>query len=524
MFAEDVQVNPWIKIYQSNDKQNSQKRSYLEKKPCKNHAKEVLKRLACEAPIVIDKLPCILTKSGNYCIGCDLSYNGPSGTSAITVAAGPVLIHGNHHKISLQNPSTNGISVSGQNLIDVENLAIHYPVRATSQDTGIAVNIVNAQLVNLDKILVDNAYRAFFVEDSSDVSLNNSRSYNSVRRDLQSNDSNDLYLNNCSFENALGDAPEGIAVFGGSGLNFANLSLVNKGVTLAFGSNAIIENMNLLFDTFPTGAGSIVTLQLGNDPFSGQVWDGLVLRDSNIAVKFADDQRVNDAIPVLLQVADNVLVQNTHISNNAITLGGFLTFLPIATVGFPTFASGHNVKFVNCQLRGSRESIDVNNPSFIGLFIAGESESNPTTNVSIENCQLQDTTDAAILFNNVFGSVIKDSNISNNLGDGISLLIGSQHNALLNNVLARNGGTGIVLKNIGVFGEPGNNPLANHIQGNMVFGNTSNGIDNTFGVNTETYFNTSCNNGGINAINVSPVQAPGDPAVAGSNIVCNQIM
>ncbi|MCE5318915.1 MAG: right-handed parallel beta-helix repeat-containing protein [Parachlamydia sp.] len=132
------------------------------------------------------------------------------------------------------------------------------------------------------------------------------------------------------------------------------------------------------------------------------------------------------------------------------------------------------------------------------------------TDCLFDECEISQGTEANIRFDTATQCTVKNCLVNNATGDGIVLNADAQKNALLGNVVSNNV-NGIVI-NTGAS--------KNHLQDNKVFGNSGVGINNQE-TDTETYFNTSCNNG-TNCIGVFPVQLPGDPAQAGSNICCQR--
>ena len=193
------------------------------------------------------------------------------------------------------------------------------------------------------------------------------------------------------------------------------------------------------------------------------------------------------------------------------------------------------IKIIKTTIRGIQER---------GIFLDGIQVTPGTIeNVEIDGCIIDGATIAGISFVSGTQSSIKNSQIVNGLGDGISVGDASNlsltspiptfstNNLVSGNFISSNQGDGITVGPTGNINNVINNNTVNNnghglviaspnnaIIGNKAMNNTGLGIVNT-STNSQFYDNIAGGNqGGHNYLGVPFIVMQGDPAIAGGNI------
>ena len=482
-------------------------RSIIEK--CCKHLTEEIKEIKklinrkfpCAHSIKIDHVPFVITKSGKYCVTKDLIFADAG--AAITVAANNVSINFANHNLTLTNPAGIGISATGISELFIENDSISTPAPSGAL-TSAGITLDHVTKVSINNVFTENTFTGINV-------LNNS---------------NDIKITNYHHKNLAANfpgAPAGVRIIGSVAVSIDQSTIeLTSGQVGVFSDNIFVlgdsREISVTNCKFPIADSAIHVnqvngllvdnclaiaspttefniLELGN---VGQIAFNSIIRNST----FVGTNAAAGLDGVLLFNGANCLIENCVVDVRAASVGVF--FPGAIHVGCNAVNSGcnpelsfDNVIVRNCVIKNSAE---------VGIFVEKGS------NCVFEN-SLVTASVANIRFDNATECTVSNCKVNNGGGNGIVLNTGANINSFIGNIVSNNAGTGIVV-NTGAD--------SNHLQDNKVFKNGGLGINN-LGTNTETYFNTSCNNVGDNCFGVTPEQTPGaSPAVAGSNICCSQ--
>ncbi len=459
----------------------------------------------CDRVRVISRVPYTITRSGKYCVQRDLTYTGTE--SAIIVDADNVTINFANHSLFLTDPAAQGILA-----VDVEELTILNDKISTPSVSALAtsnaINLINVVKARIDNIFTENTNVGVRIEASRDVLVTNSHHINHVgstaSAGIRAATSADVKVDNSVFEGNSGDAQ-----FGAPGV------WIEQGSINSVVSNSRFSNIDIgLF--IPVASGVLLqNIEVTN--YSGAAFNAIQIgsNDGDVSDVILQNVTVTNttAIPgfdgISLTGLNGFLFDTVIINTNTSLLDDDPSYLPAALhIGCNT-SNGGCEPFVTCN-NGILRNIIIQNNNDVGFYIeAGE-------NIVFEEGIITGSNFENVLFDTALFSTIKNSYIGDSTGTGILFRPDSNDNSILNNTITGNVD--------GIDVEDG--CIRTHLQGNNVYGNSGNGIRVPVVANgpAETYFNTSCNNGGVNCINVTPSQAPGDsPAVAGSNICCPQL-
>ncbi len=490
------------------------------RKCCRHLSKEIEKiekflrrTFPCDHVHAIKSVPFVITEPGKYCVKNDLVHT--LATPAIIIAADNVTLNFSNHSLTLQNPAAVGIFAEGQSEIAIENDKISAvgPISLT----GFAIHLISCQKVTIDNILTQNVRRGVFLQACSDATVSNSRfidspnptgatgrgvaatnstgitvdhcTVNNVTVAFQFQICSNVVVNDCKVSNGNGGAQFGPAVVQGPGSNncvLTNSEFFNMGSVSAFGGhNFLVDNCS--FHASANNPFNLLQIEFGIT--SG---DNVVIRNSTFTAL-----DTAGALGIFAAQSTGLLIENC-----------------IATVNFPDSAAialGEvDPDFPQLVVKDAivRNCIATGGTSR-GIYVFGSGNSG----ITIQDCVAERASIAGII---VEGSnvVVQNCKVQNNPGNGINIEVTAHRNSLIDNVVATNGLHGIQVA-------PG--ALNNHVQGNKVFDNGLDGISN-LGTNTETYYNTSCNNGNVDCGGVTPAQ-PNNvaPVLTGSNICCDVV-
>lgn len=487
-------------------------------KQCCRHLSKEIERIEkflhrtfpCDHVHAIKSVPFTITKPGKYCVKNDLIYGGD--TNAITIVADNVSINFSNHSLTLQNPAATGIFSEGQSEIAIENDKISAvgPISLT----GFAINLISCQKVTIDNILTQNIRRGVFLISCSDVTISNSRFIDSINpaavgRAVAAANSTGITVDHCTVNNVSGafqfqvcsncvvndckitNCNNGTqftpAVLDGPACTncaVTNSEFFNMAASSSFAGNGFLVD-NCSFHAAATNPFDL--LQIESGVTSG---DNVIIRNSTF-----DALDTAGAVGIFAPRSTGLLIENCIVSHN----------LPDAA---PIILGEVDPDFPQLVVKDAiiRNTIANGGASF-GIWIFGAGNSG----ITIQDCLVERATAHGVL---IEGSnvVVQNTKVQNGSGNGITVTETANRNSLIDNVVATNGAIGIVIAPLS---------LNNHVQGNKVFDNSGDGINNA-GTNTETYFNTSCNNGGIDCVGVTPAQ-PNNvaPVLTGSNICCD---
>lgn len=492
----------------------------------------------CDAPIAIDCVPYTIKESGKYCVTRDLVYSGTG--AAITVNANNVTINFHSHSLTLNNSAAVGVLAQNVSEFTLENDIIKGAAMYKTA-TSAAVELVNVQKAKLTNIYTFNTTKGVKIENSTDVLVENSllstheglvlqaptlaasASPTSIGAGLWVDASTHVVVDGCTFEGAYlqsplptGEASNGILVQGASeDLIVKSSTFTNwlSTITLNQVTGVLIENC--LAEASPLSTSNILELGSMASKADDVTIRNTTFRQDTLVPGFDGLLFLNGSGCLMENVIVDVTTKNDGVESNAYYPGA---------IHIGCAANGHvacdpkltynNILAKSCIVKGANE---------YGLFVENG------FNVTFTDSQFTDASLANIFFDgavdNVFfqstfgaqGCIIKDSTITSAVGDGIGVLInpGADTNAIVNCDVGNNSKHGIVVS------QYAHKTL---LKGNNVFTNGGLGIENDE-ASTATFFNTSCENVGLNCTGttgVIPSQPPGFPAVAGSNICCTQ--
>lgn len=463
-------------------------------------SEEAPKKGSCEKPFVIKSVPVVLTQPGKYCVKNDLTYTGSA--RAITIASDNVTLNFANHSLFLTQPSAVGVYAADVSEITIENdkIIIGTP---SPNPLSAAISFFNVSKATIDNIYTQNTFFGVSIDSSNDILVINSHHKNHTGAPqaaaINIVNSRSVTLDNITTEgnSDINRYPTyGVRTLGSTEL----VSILNSKLLVSDSSIHADQVNGLLVDNVLATASPFTifnSVQLGGVIPTTTSANDVIIRNSTFINRFATP--TFDGI--LVVSGSGLLIENVVVDTNTSFGSGY--FPGAIHIGCISTNSGCNpaVRYDNVIIRDTI----VNNVNDIGILLEGGS------NIVIENSLVSDSRVANIRFDQVINSVVKNSVINGSAGTGILINAGSNENQIFENTISDN--------NIGLLVQVG--AFRNHVQGNNVFGNTTFGI-NILDATTETYFNTSCNNGvGQNCNGVTPAQAPGaSPAVAGSNICC----
>ncbi len=469
------------------------------------------KKNRCCSSKFINKVPVVIDEPGKYCVPRKLVYDGND--KAIIVTADNVTINFFNHDLILNDTSAIGIYANGVSELTILNDKIQCATQANNP-RSIAIQLINTSKVTIDNVFTANTNFGISATDVHDVKVANSHfeHHNGLgvtpgtvgSAPLNLGGCENFEIESCIFEenNSSNAFFAGVFLFASNAFqtpcrNFriSNCQFLDTFLFIEQVDGILMENCTVTV-TDPTFGVSFAQIGLAVPGSTFAVNDMLT---RNCTFTNLNANPGFDGINVY--VANGVLMENTIIDMNAVGVLGYNT--AGLRIGGSTTLGSPSV--VNDLI--FRNSIIRNSPNQGIFFDTGNSK------IVSDNCLISGAVTANIFNNGTINSTIKNCQITQGVADGIVFAAGSNNNALLTNVVTGNAGSGIVINS---------GALNNHLEGNKVFANTGDGINNGE-ASTETYFNSSCNNGGVNCIGVTPAQAIGVPPLTGSNICCSKI-
>ncbi len=468
----------------------------------------------CDAPIAISTVPYTIRQPGKYCVTKDLRYVGSG--AAITVASDNVTLNFHNHSLTLTDQNAQGVVVT-----DVSEFTLLNDVIQGEQlfhtTTSVAVKLTNVQKATLENIYTYNTTKGIQIIDSTDVKVVGALvryhegsfgdSVTSQGAGVWVENSIGVWVDATTFEGAaIGEDPNtasnGIFIFGDSE------NVVVKDSTFRDWPISIYASQvtDLTIDHVEAVAAFFSNLclcQFGDFNTEDELANNIIIRDSS----FSQQNSVPGFDGLLFAQGSSAALENVIVHTASSTDDGYLPaaiHIGCANSSGCTPALAYDSIFAtNCMVTGDNAfglfiengtNNTFTNSEFFGanfanVYILGFGEGS-----GAGGCQIRD-------------SLIADAQDSES-GSGVYIQ-NSFVNAVVNCEVVNNSVYGIFVDE---------NSSANHIRGNRVFGSVF-GIDNQGG-NTETYYNTSCNNSNTNCINVSTPQVPSDIVLVGSNICC----
>lgn len=448
-------------------------------------------------------IPLVIRKSGIYQIEENLVYRGSD--NAITIKANNVVLDFQTYSLHLSNHEATGVLIKDSSDFVIKGNVISNTSSKKQQGSGIRISkakhgfikgvltrhnrnglkITKSKFIQIQNSDFSHAAQSgAFVQDSTDIAfdhcvfpdnnngltligdnkdcvLTNSVFPSSTLSNLNVLQVSGMMVNNCSFTNTHGSSSKpNLVQFGGA-----------KPDQLC--SDVIIKNCTII--NRPESGGNTAPEGLGLYQGSGFLVESCVIDIDNTDQDPAAD------------------LSGIHISNPGLGANG-------------TIAS--NVIINNCIIQG---------PATDGIY-----PDIGSSNVLIENCLVTGAQKDGIFLAGTSASTVINNTVVNNGTNGIFLGEVSFSNAIINNVVNNNGANPI-LSSIPPFGNGiaiASDSSMNIIQGNTVFSNANNGIDDQ-GTNNQIFGNTAFGNTNNNfnaATDTIVVSNPGNSSLAASNV------
>lgn len=490
----------------------------------------------CNAPIAINYVPFVINEPGKYCVTKDLVYSGSA--AAITVNASNVTINFHNHSLTLNNSAAIGVLAQNVSEFTLENDVIQGAALYKTA-TSAAVSLIDVEKATLSNIYTLNTTKGVRLENCTDVLIENSLlraheglvlpapgiissvSPQTIGAGIWVFASTHIVVDGCTLEGAdlssplaTGEASNAILVEGpSSDLIIRNATFSNwlSTMTLNQVTGVLIENCMAEASSLSTSN----LLELGS--MSSQAND-IIIRNAT----FRQETAVPGFDGLLFLNGSGCLMENVVIDVTTENDTDVSPYYPGA-IHVGCAVNGHvsctpmlaysDILAKNCIVKGENQ---------YGLLVENGSDITFTdsqfTDASLANIFLDGAVDVNhISIFGAHGCIIKNSTISSATGSGNGILInaGADTNAIVRCDVSDNSQNGIVVSQYA---------HKTQLIGNSVFDNVGIGIENDE-ASTATFFNTSCSNIGANCAGtsgVTPSQAQGAAAVAGSNICCPQ--
>jgi hypothetical protein len=483
------------------------------------------------ASLPILSVPYTISQPGHYLVPKNLTYSGQ--LNAITVANidNVTIEFCDGVQLTTTSPQAIGINISGATNVEVLNgtlvgtLAEETLSRGIFVDSSDNVTIKNASITDYDIAIALNNSTNIEVDHLVAVANNATFPISSLFR---ARSSDNLTIHDSKFRTSLASniASGGILLQDvRTGEEFSNIpcrsvqmqnlecyncDIFNELVQGLVAENitSVIEDPLYIFSMFQIGAASAEVELTASNSYN------VILRNSSLSNLNANDS----AIGIQVTQGTGIVIDNIVVDINSAGVGdpdgcqedpdNFPPSGAKLAIG-NNGNSGCTSRVTDCVVRNS--VFGSVTPSGYGITILA-TEDNANTGIIIDNCLIDNCLLDGILVRNTTSSTIQNCTIQRTERNAINLDLNTIGNAILNNVVSNNDGSGIVISAESSF---------SHLQDNKVYFNALTGINND-GVSTETYYNTSCNNG-TNCVNVFPSNNPGDPSVVGENICCQII-
>ena len=440
------------------------------------------------SPILIKKLPFVITDPGSYALCKNLTYNGAN--SAIVIASANVILNGagtnkgTPFTLKLTNPLATGISVVGSTNtppFSVSNILIkNLPIFTTAtlaNNSNIGINIDSSDKVTLSNVFLKTVNVGVQLTNVDTVKILNSKFEDNVgptppEELIFANGINGLGgVTNLTVENSTFSNNQPVAYPAGptgNGATFQWNGIVNKNIVFRncqfnnFSSaidtqqanNITIENCQLYQDNSLSGAYRSLLFGFPDVGFGEGLVTGLILRNVNVTQSPAVEAFPPDGI--LLVAGNNGLIENVNIQCSASPTGE----LDIAAlhIGIGPNSGGDaqslwdGLIVRNVVINGANtNAISINNGSTnIHIEDSVVSEAlvqvlvQNVSNITLTNNDLQGPptlggNSVGVQFTGVTNSVVTGNNIRGNLGGAVVIDGTSSGNVVINNILIKNG-------------------------------------------------------------------------------------
>jgi len=446
-------------------------------------------------------IPLTITTSGTYILQENVSYKGHH--SAIKIKANNVTVDLNGFSVTVSKRRAHGILAKNVSNFTVQNGSI---MDNAKQQWASDINIMNANQGTIQNISTMGNRNGLSIAQSNNIQVLDSNFSGSMQSAVMVMDSTNITFNNDMFA----DSNNGLMVSG----NSANIMLSNSSFPTAAFSNLLVQQVN-----------------------------GMMVENSTFGNQGGDPAKPNmvqfgDADPS--QMANDVIISNSTIINRP-ALGGNTAPEGLGIYqgsGFIVDSCVIDIDNTGQDQAADLSGIHISNP---GLGMNGTIASN----VIVRNCIIQGpATDGLYPDVGSSGVLLENNLVSGALKDGI-FLAGTTNSTVVGNTVVNNGTNGIFLGEVSssnsimnnVVNGNGFNPITaslppigngiaiasdssmNIVEGNTVFNNSVDGIDNE-GSNNQIIGNNASGNGNQNFHSVSPiiVSTAGASTLVGANI------
>jgi len=451
-------------------------------------------------------IPLVIKNSGEYRLEEDIIYDGAG--AAITIKADNVKLNLETFSLSLSNVNATGILVKNVSEFVIESDAIKN-ISSKTQN-GNAIHIVNSRKGLLANLLTVNNFNGLFIENSSDILVQDSEFFTSNNAGALVSGSTNITFVTCVFANC------------GNGLKFSganqDCALVNSAFPSATFSNLLVQQMNGMFVencsfTNVGGAPTKLNLVQFGDADPAQLCNDVIFKNCTLVNRPAHTPTLGNTAPEGLGIyqGSGFLVEDcvVDIDNTNQDPAADLSCYHVSNPGLGVSGTtASNVVFRNCIAQG---------PATDGFYPDVSS-----SGVVIENCFATDAQKDGIFVAGTSACTVQNNTVVNNGTNGIFVGETSVANAVNNNVVSGNGFNPIV-SSLPPFGNGisiASDSSLNTVQRNEVFNNAVNGVDDQ-GTGNRIFYNTAYANVNKNynaATDVIVVSAPGAPSKAAENI------
>ncbi len=389
--------------------------SFVEADSSHHHSHKLHKTDSLPVYVICQEdIPVVIRKSGEYVLNKSIHFNNLG--SAITIRADNVKLNLRNSSIFLGHAGATGITVQDASEVIIEGDKIinksHHP------QTGNGIALVNANDVIIKKILTENNFNGLFISNSSDVSVFQSEFLSPVNAGAKIVASTDVLFDACDF---TGSANAG-ALFTGEN---QDCRITNCDFPDAAFTNLLVQQCSgMMVD------GCSFTNLGGDSEKSNLVQFGDV-----------DSQIVNDAIFKNCTIVNRS--SNTNPEGLALTnVYGMLIdscVIDIDNTGQPQEDDRSCIHIGDGSGDQIGTNITIRNTICQGSATDGFYPDIGSSNIVIDSCLAANALKDGIFLAGTTASVVQNCTVVNNGTNGIFVGEESSNNAILNNVVSKNG-------------------------------------------------------------------------------------
>lgn len=362
--------------------------------------KKIKLKIKVEECVQITELPYVITTPGVYCLAQNLTYTGSG--SAITVQSNGVTLYGKSLSITLANPIATGISV-GQftdfTLLDLQIL-ITSGVTPSAQ-TSIGLNLAGSGNVRINYLMTRGTYYGVLATNVNKMVVEDSMFMNHLGvspslpngTGLVFSACNDVEIFDCDFTGANSD-PNGV--------------LLSYGL-IPDGSNYIIQRCNFSTDAGILASGNNIQILESNfitpkdSTFSAIALGSTESQATNIIIDAVNIlANANNTAPILifLESGNNAIIKNSSLRFNGIGSPTVINgMIQLGSTKVTPPISFNSAKIMDCVLNGGFGAS-------YGIYLDNG------VNLTVDNCDITQSTLAGIYTNLTYNTVIKNCQVS----------------------------------------------------------------------------------------------------------------